>query len=426
MILFLYNLLFPLVLLCFVPGIVYKLLTRGGHKKSFGERFGFFSKEAKERLAKLSHPIWIHAVSVGETQLAIDFIKRWLASDPSRQIVLSTTTTTGQELARSKAPSSVPVIFCPLDFSLAVGATLRLVRPSLLVIFETELWPNLITMTRRRGAKVVLVNARMSDRSHKGYLRAAWFLRPFLKDISLVCAQTDVDVQRYASVCPGLRIERTGTMKFDQPLPDKLPVVELDGVFGAAPRMVLLGASTHPGEERFMALTFLALKREFQSLRLIIVPRHAERGAEIAATLKELGIAYLRRSSGERQGGGSVDCLLADTTGELMSFFAAADIVVMGKSLAGNEGGHNVIEPALLGKPVVSGWGMTNFRFVRDALVAKDALVTVPSDSELEGALGRLLRSPEERQRIGGNARNAILEHCGATRKTIELLENIV
>lgn len=421
-----YNLLFPTAFLFFLPGLIFKLIMRGGHKNTYWERFGFFSKDIRGRISRMSNPVWIHAVSVGESQMAVDFIKLWAGMSPGRQFVLSTTTTTGQELARSKVLPSVPVIFCPIDFWPFVAAALRLVRPSMLVIFETELWPNLISMTARSGAKVALVNARMSDHSFKGYRRASWFLRPFMRRISLVCAQTEMDVQRYSGVCPALRIERTGTMKFDQPIPGDLPALELDPVFGGDERVLLLGASTHPGEERLLAQTFLSLRKKVPGLKLALVPRHAERGAEVAGVLKELGVPYLRRSNGERWGAGMADCLLADTTGELMSFIAAADIVVMGKSLAGNTGGHNVIEPALLGKPVVSGWEMVNFRFVRDTLVAKDALVTVKSDSELEAALEALALSPDRRSKIGGDARSAIVEHCGATRRTIEHLEGLL
>ncbi|OGV49879.1 MAG: hypothetical protein A2X49_07480 [Lentisphaerae bacterium GWF2_52_8] len=419
-----YNILFPLAFLAFVPGLLYKLWKRDGHKKSYWERFALFSEEKIKVLRDREGCVWIHAVSVGETMIALALLSEWQKSSPERRFVLSTTTTTAQALAISKAPKNVPVFFCPLDFLPFVSKTISLIRPSMLVIFETEIWPSLILETCHNEAKVALVNARMSDHSVKGYRRMSFFFGPLLSKLSLVAAQSEEDAKRFSSICEGLSPEVSGNMKFDQKLPANMAPIELDACFGKTPRIVLLGASTHPGEERLLTSTFKSLKTRHPELKLILVPRHAERGAEIATELELQNLSFLRRSNGSPSAG-PVDCLLADTTGELLSFIAAADIVVMGKSLAGHDEGHNLIEPALLSKPIVTGAVLKNFRFVLEVLRQKEALVTVSSDAELEESLEKLIATPSRRLELGAKACAAIEEHKGAIIKTIKLLEGL-
>jgi 3-deoxy-D-manno-octulosonic-acid transferase len=215
-----------------------------------------------------------------------------------------------------------------------------------------------------------------------------------------------------------------GNLKFDQSVPQDLQAVDLTEYFGAGEYMVLLGASTHPGEEAVIAQSYKELQKEFDNLRLVLIPRHAERGAEVMETLKKLDITAARRSNNERTAD-TVECLLADTTGEMLKFMKASDVVIMGKSLAGHDEGHNLIEPALLKKPVVTGAVLRNFRFLLQVLTSKNAVRTVADDDELTPALRELFADKEYRSALGQAGFEAISEHAGATIKTLSALDSI-
>ena len=424
---FFYNLFFPLVFLFFLPGLVVKLIRRPGRKKNYPERFAIFSREKKERLKALDHPVWMHAVSVGETNLALTALQAWKKIDPERRFVLSTTTTTAQEIARQKVPDGVEVIFCPIDFLPFVRKTFRLIRPSGLVVFETEIWPNLVRTAKKLGLPTALVNARMSDHSLKGYRRFRMFFAPVLRCFDAICVQTGADRDRYRMIAPDLedRIVVGGNIKFDQRVPENFRIPDLTKIFPSGGSPVIIGASTHSGEEKMIVGAFRKLREQYKGALLILVPRHAERGAEIAELLKSEGMSFLRRSTGERFGEGPVDCLLADTTGELMGFLAASDIVIMGKTLAGNHDGQNIIEPAVLGKAIVCGRELRNFREAMEILRKADAVLTVETEEELRRALYMLSSDPELCVKLGRRAYEAITAHSGAIAKNIELLETL-
>ena len=421
---FLYNLLLPLAFLFFIPGLIIKYRNRGGWKSTFSERFGRFSKARIAELKEYNGAIWIHSVSVGETVIALGFIKRFLERNPEQKFIISTTTTTGQELARTRCPNNTAVIFCPIDFKWMVKRTLDVIKPSQLVIFETEIWPNLLCQANKRGIPVSLVNGRMSDHSSKGYRKARIFFAPVLKRLALISVQTQADKDRYLSVSPAANVVVSGNMKFDQTPPENIESPGLDNYFGASERVVILGASTHPGEEDLIADVCRKLQQEFPALKLVLVPRHAERGADIESALKNKGFSCVRRSQAEKADT-PVDILIADTTGEMFKFINASDIVIMGKSLAGHDEGHNLIEPAILDKPIVTGSVLRNFRFIQQVLQEADAVESVAAASELEDKLKKLISDPEYRTSLGKRAGNAIRQHHGAMDRTIDLLQNL-
>ena len=425
MIRFLYNLFMPVGFLFFVPGLLLKYRNRGGWKSTYAERFGRFSRRRVEELSMFHGAVWIHAVSVGETVVALNLVRALQMRHPGTRVVISTTTTTGQELARRRCPENTAVIFCPIDFPWMVRRTFDVLRPGMLVIFETEIWPNLICEAKRRGVPLVLANGRMSDHSVRGYRRARIFFRPLLAKFDRLLVQSDADAGRYLSVSPEANIRVCGNMKFDQQVPAEISDPGLERCFGPEAVMVILGASTHPGEEELLARCFSELKPEFPGLKLVLVPRHAERGGDVASMLEAHGLSYVRRSLGKSVDS-PVDVLLADTTGELMKFMRCADIVVMGKSLSGHDEGHNLIEPALLGKPIVTGHVLRNFRFLLQVLLDADAVATVTSDSELTPCLRRLLSDPELRAALGGRAAEVIGRHRGATERTVDELESLL
>lgn len=423
----LYNIAFPLAFLFFLPGLLIKLIRRPGTKRNYPERFAVFTKEKKERLKALNHPVWMHAVSVGETNLALTALQAWRKLDPNRRFVLSTTTTTAQEIARKKVPEGVEVIFCPIDFLPFVRKTFDVIRPSGLIIFETEIWPNLIRTAKKRGLPLALVNARMSDHSMRGYRRFRMFFAPLLRYFDAICVQTEADRERYLMVAPDMadRIIVGGNIKFDQRAPENFKLPDLTAVFPPGTSPVIIGASTHPYEEKMIVDAFLQLRGQYSGAALILVPRHAERGTELAEMLKSKNVPFLRRSTGERSREGYVECLLADTTGELMGFIAASDIVVMGKTLAGNHDGQNIIEPAVLGKAIVCGRELCNFREAMNILKKADAVLTVETGEELRKAFYMLSADPEMRNKLGRRAHEAITAHSGAIAKNIELLEKL-
>ncbi|MCK5844221.1 MAG: 3-deoxy-D-manno-octulosonic acid transferase [Victivallales bacterium] len=425
---FLYNLLFPIAFLFFLPGMLLKLIRRGGEKRGFGERFAIFAKTKAKRLEEFKGAVWVHSVSVGETTIALGMIEVWLERSPDMRFVLSTTTTTGQALAHSRAPKNVEVIFCPIDFLPFTRFTVKRLQPSMLVIFETEIWPNLIGVTHSIGVPVVLVNARISDKSAAGYRHFSFFFAPVLRKLSLICAQTELDAERFKAVDETLEPVVCGNMKFDQKPPAKIADVDLTAYFGNEPVRIIMAASTHFGEEKLIAAVFKRLRKSRPDLRLVIVPRHAERGGEISAELNSAGLKLARRSlqSDGAADASPVDVLLADTTGEMLSFIATSAVVVMGKSLAGHKEGHNILEPAILAKPVVTGRELRNFRFVLKTMVEADAVATVADEAELEQALAKLLDDPEAAAALGKRAEAAVAKQKGAIKRTIELCEKLL
>ncbi|MBO5960013.1 MAG: hypothetical protein J6Q65_07810, partial [Lentisphaeria bacterium] len=293
-----YRLLFPVAFLFFVPGLIIKLIRRSGWKKTFAERFGIYSEERKKELADWQGAIWIHAVSVGETNLALTLLKEWNAVNPDRKYIFSTTTTTGQEIARNKAPENVKVIFCPIDSCLIVHRVLNLLKPSAIVIMETELWPNLVLMAKKRGIKLALVNTRISDKSFGGYRRFRFFFAPLLLAFDRILAQTQMDLDRLQIICPALKetASVSGNIKFDQ-MPPKREKFDYASVFGPD-RTVILSCSTHSPEEQLHLSAFKAIRDRFPQTSLTIVPRHAERGAEIEKQILDAGFTCFRRSTG--------------------------------------------------------------------------------------------------------------------------------
>ncbi len=422
---FLYNVCLPFGFLFFVPGLYVKYRNRSGWKGTFGERFGHFSAERIQELTAYHGAVWVHAVSVGEVVVALSMLREWSTLHPERKFILSTTTTTGQELARRQAPENTAVIFCPIDFLWMVRRTLKILKPAMLVIFETEIWPNMVAESRRAGIPVALVNGRMSDHSVRGYRRARVFFRPLLRLFNLLSVQSEVDAERFRSISPEANIVVSGNLKFDQKAPENLPPAEFGRYFGTGEGRILLAASTHSGEEELITETYLQLRADFPGLKLVLVPRHAERGGDIAAMLEAHHVSFARRSR-QAESADPVDVLLADTTGEMLKLMNGADIVIMGKSLAGHDEGHNLIEPALLNKPIVTGHVLRNFRFIHRMLLQENAMLTVTRDAELGAQLRKLLVDDNLRTELGKRAGEVVRRNAGATKRTIEELEKLL
>jgi 3-deoxy-D-manno-octulosonic-acid transferase len=270
---------------------------------------------------------------------------------------------------------------------------------------------------------VALVNGRISDHSCRGYNKFSCFFRPLLAHFNIMMMQSEEDEKRIKSISPDALTLMTGNLKFDQQLPDELGDPGYENYFGKE-KLILLAASTHSGEEALITETFTELKKEFENLKLVLVPRHAERAAEVESVVETFRLSQCRRTAGIPAN--EVDVLIADTTGEMLKLMSGAHVVIMGKSLAGHDEGHNLIEPALLHKPVVTGSVLRNFRVLLKLLVDGRGVVTVAEDKELSGALAELFRSPELRKNYGERGFELVSANRGATARSVAELEKLI
>ncbi len=422
----LYNLLFPILFLFYLPFYLVHIFKRGGLTKEYWQRFGFFDKETRKRLAALDNKVWIHAVSVGESVAAVTLIRAWQKAHPEDNIVFTCSTSTAFDTIRKKKLEGVTALYCPIDFWWAVRTALKVIAPHTLIIFEVEIWPNLIRQAAKRGIKVCLVNGRMSDKSSQGYAKWGCFFKPIFACFRAICVQTEEDAKRVERVTGNRnRIYVCDTMKFDQ-VPDVGAAdvtTVLDEAFGKGPRLTFVVGSTHPGEEELVADAFIALKPKFPQLKMVLVPRHCERAGEVSQLLTAKGLTW-KLLKNQESPVSNVDVLLVNTTGELMNYYGAADIAYVGKSMAGQEGGHNIIEPAIFGKAIIHGPHMENFRAVAAIFKERNASVEIPDEASFTPMLDKLLANPAELKALGDRARATVDRYRGAIDRTITAIDN--
>ena len=427
MIRLLYNLLYPLGLLLFLPGQISKLLRRGNYRHGFGQRFGVYDRDVQARLA--SHRCtWIHAVSVGEVAIALKLSAKLKELDPEFFCVLTTTTTTGFAFATQEAGEGMEVLYSPLDFWPIMRRAYAVIRPIRVVLVEAEVWPNLAAEARGRGLPLALVNARLSQRSERRFRRFLFLVAPTFRCLDLVCVQEPEDIERWIALgVPRERIHHVGSIKYDPAdvrLSSDLPLEVLRGLGIDRDSPILFGGSTHAGEEEILGEIFQRLRADFPAFTLIIAPRHVERAREIRARLEQLGLNVCLRSEAGRARSAAPDCLLLDTTGELQHWYAVATIVFVGKSLTAR-GGQNPVEPIFAGKPVLFGPHMENFSALAEALVANKAAVQVRDPNSLQQQIAWLLRDREAALHMVANAQAVLARHSGATARTAALLLNL-
>ncbi len=428
MIRFIYNLFWPIGLLFFLPSYLVKMIRRGGYGEKFGQRLGIYDCEVCVRLSK-QKPTWLHAVSVGEVNVALKLANSLRALEPALHCVLTTTTTTGFALANKNAPAWIEVIYTPLDYWPIMRRAFAVIRPTRIVLVEAEVWPNLVALAHERRIPTILVNARLSPRSERRFRRFRFFVAPTFRLLDLVCSQEPDDVDRWVAIGVARdRIRAVGSIKYDPNGRDQRPEAQetarTTGVSDAnRQRPVLFGGSTHRGEEEILARVFLRLRQQFSSLRLFIAPRHVERLREIRAQLAALPLRVALASEVVRQlpDESDADCILLDTTGELQRWYGIATIVFVGKSLTA-QGGQNPVEPIMAGKPVVFGPHMENFATLAKALVLKKGAIQVRDADSLEMTIAGLLRDGDARERLLENARDVLNKHHGATARAAALI----
>lgn len=424
-----------------LPNYLRRMVRRGNYRRHFWQRLGRYSTEDRARLSALPSPVWVQAVSVGEMLVALKLIAAMRTRRPGLALVLSTTTTTGFQLARERAPEGVQVIYTPIDLRFAVRKAFDLLRPGEVVIVDGGLWPNQLLEARRQNVTVTLANARLSPRSERRFRRFRFFAESMFGLLDRVCVTEAGDIERWQSLGVARdRITNTGSIKFDDapPVHDSAEAMARAQAKGAhdtpqaslrrlhvrddAP--VLLGGSTHPGEEILLAKVFLGLRISFPDLLLIIAPRHVERAREILADLQPLNLRIVARSSMEAEQASfplPPDVFLLDTTGELNAWYTAGTVVFIGKSLAA-AGGQNPAEPIAAGRPVLFGPHMENFESLVAQLLAAQATIQIQNTAELQEKAAFLLADGDERRQMAERARQLLLTHQGAARRTAELL----
>ena len=420
---FLYNIVFPMAVLLMLPSFLLRMIRRGKYRHKFGQRFGIYSPGVRERIAGTGR-VWLHAVSVGEVNIALKLIQALRDADPSLVFILSTTTSTGFKLAASRKSPWLEPIYNPLDFLPVVRRVMQTIRPRALILVEAEVWPNVVCEARRLGAKAVLVNARLSPRSEKRFHAARMIAAPLFNQLDALYLQEPEDIARWTSL--GVRQDKlhvTGSIKFDdsaaaaRPIRNFRPVLDALGVPVDAP--VLLGGSTFEGEEEILARVFLQLRKSRPDLFLILVPRHHERGDAVARQMERLGLKVARRTQSDQHT--RPDILLVDTTGELVSWYLCATVVFMGKSLC-DRGGQNPAEPLAAGVPVVFGPHMRNFASLVQGLLRNQAAMEISDEATLQVAVESLLSSPEKRNAMVRRGVKCLEIHRGATDRTVSLL----
>jgi 3-deoxy-D-manno-octulosonic-acid transferase len=426
MIRFIYNLLWPIGLLFFLPGYLMKMVRRGGYRKKFGQRLGIYDRELRARLSQSrgKRPTWLHAVSVGEVIIALKLAQQLRTLEPDVPCVLTTTTTTGFALANKNAPPWIEVMYTPLDFWPVMRRAFSTIHPAKIVLVEAEIWPNLAGKAHAQRIPLVLVNARLSPRSERRFRRFRFFVAPTFRLLDLICVQERDDVDRWTTLgVERSQINYTGSIKYDPiGLDDRADIDEAGGLAAVNPeRPVLFGGSTHRGEEEILAKIFARLRQKFPSLCLFIAPRHVERVREIRAKLEALPLHVRLASEVMNHRKAEVDCVLLDTTGDLRRWYSIATLVFIGKSMTAH-GGQNPVEPIMARRPVVFGPHMENFVTLAGTLVSKKGAIQVHDAESLEAAIENLLGDVEARQRLVQNAREVLDQHRGATVRTAALI----
>jgi 3-deoxy-D-manno-octulosonic-acid transferase len=430
----LYSLIYIIALTFLFPFEYFKR-EKDLRKRWLREKFGFFTS------LFILHPpsfIWIHAVSVGEVIAATPLLKSLRKRYPSKEIILSTITDTGQKVAKERAPGGTVVVYLPFDIAFIFKSLFKKIKPEILIVIETELWPNLLRVFKENNVPVILLNGRISEKSFKGYRRISFFMRRVLSYVDFFGMQNEVYADRIKSLVANnsSRIANLGNFKFDT-----TPSSHIPDWAGEIKHPVIIAGSTHEGEEEFISSVYLELKKDFPDLNLIIAPRHPERFKLVGDMLKSKGISFIKRSEFRTsnppvpplakggEGGFSElqtfagTIILLDTVGELSAVYGVSDITIIGKSFKGY-GGQNPFEPAFWGKPILCGPHMENFPVIQDFYKAGAA--TEVKEEELYLKLRELLTMPEKAKDIGLKAQELYRKNSGAVEEAMKVIERYI
>jgi len=424
-----YSIFSLLGLLLVSPYFLYQAVRYKKYVGSLSQRLGYLPITLN---VDGEHSIWIHAVSVGEALTAKALIADLRAQYPRLRLFLSTTTIAGQQVAKKNLQQVDAVFYFPFDWGFAVRRVLNIVKPRMFVMMETEIWPNLLRECRTRGIKTVIINGRISARSYPRYRLVRPLFRRVLADIDRFCMQSDESARRILDLgADPARVTVTGSLKFDS-LPAAVPSSHgrprelVLRHFRLSPsRVVVVAGSTMRPEDSVVLRAFARVKSLAPGALLIIAPRQRERFAEVEKLALEDGFSVSRRSNLPIDGEPRTDVVILDTFGELAHVYQLATVVFVGGSLA-DYGGHNILEPAVFGKPIVVGPHMHNFREITDTFLANHAVVQIRTDRELEEELRNLVTDPVRRARLGAAARALVEANRGATDKTMRVVSDLL
>jgi len=418
----LYSILLTLLLILVSPYFLLRSLFQERFRKALLQRMGFFKGPSFKR------PIWVHAASVGEVFCSLPLLKKIRKEFPHSKIVLTTITSTGNETAKTRAPEADRVLFLPIDHPLILRRSINKIHPSILLIAETELWPNLLRSCGKRRIPVVLFNGRISQRSFRRYIRFKFFFKECLRNISLFLMQTEEDRKRIIEIGgESQKTRTTGNLKFDQIIPfftqeAKTEIAKTLGLDGT--EKILIAGSTHSGEEEILVGLYKELKGMTPHLVLVLAPRHLERLEEVEGILRKESIPWSRKTAlsigadqpSDRKAPGVI---LLDTMGELMGIYSLGTLVFVGGSLV-PIGGHNPLEPLFFEKCVLFGPHMFNFLEISDRLIEAGGAIQVSGKEDLFSQMKRLLIDEVAREEVGKKGHQFLQKHQGATERMFE------
>jgi 3-deoxy-D-manno-octulosonic-acid transferase len=424
---FIYSLLYTITLLCAAPWYLWRYRDSRQLGAWLRERLGWLPARFQQ---KTTGAIWVHAVSVGETLAAASLVRELRNRFPERPIFMSHVTPTGRAAGEKSIPWVDGRFYLPFDWKFAVRRVLRLLRPQALLILETELWPNLILEAHRAGTKVLIANARLSDRSSRGYARAPFLVRRLLEGVDAILAQSERDARRFRALgAPPGRVVTAGNIKFDA-APPAISQLARDcrqALLQLERTPAVIAASTMPGEEPLLLNAWQQIIKAFPRAFLILAPRHPPRAGQVQELLEASDLKTVRRtalpSTGMEQALQGADVLILDTVGELAGLFSIADLVVMGGTFVPT-GGHNLIEPSRFGVPVIFGPSMHNFRDIATLFLGAQAGVQVKDSASLARTATALLRASDQRALIGRAAEQLVRENTGATRRILAAVQS--
>ena len=408
----LYDLVFAAVFPFLLPGFLLRMARRGGYAARMWDRFGLYPPDVMAKLSSPGKPfVWVHAVSVGEVQVAGQLMREWRKAEPGARFCFSTTSSTGWRMAEREVAEGDVLMYNPLDFPSFVKSAFAVIRPRAVVLAESEIWPCFIRRCKAKKIPLFLANARMSDRSAPRYRKAKWFFGEVFSSFSRIFAQSDLDRERFvAAGADPQSVAVTGSFKFDVARRNEAKERELREWIGEGD--ILLGGSTWPGEDEILLGIYSRLPQK-SGVKLVIAPRHFEKADAVEANIRKAGFKCARRSRGDAAEEGAV--YLADTTGELMGLYGIAAAVFVGKSISAH-GSQNMIEPCLCGKPVAVGPNTENFRPVMSDLLAAQAIEQVSGAEELEATVRRWFAEGDgglgERASKAVEARRGVVARC--------------
>ena len=427
---FLYNILLAFAAVFLLPYYAAKIVLTGKYRRSIGPKFGFPAADGLEGING-SPRIWVHAVSVGEVTAAAPIVAALRERFPLAAIVLSTSTETGQEMARKTVEGATAFIYFPLDIPCVIRRVLNRVRPDIVVPVETEVWPNFIRLCGERGVKVVMVNGRLSPRSFRGYKKTRFFWKETLRNIDEIGTISETDAVRFRALgADPAKVRVIGNAKYDSLAARALPALreEIAGKLNIpSDAQVFVAGSTHEGEERVVLSVWRRLLMEYPGLLLILVPRHVERGGEALSLLKEEGFSDCITMSEIARGKRRKDerIIVVDKIGELFSIYSLATIVYCGGSLV-PKGGQNILEPASWGKVVFYGPSMEDFVDEKESLEAAGAGFQVAGEMELFEGIQTLMKDPRSLEERGDRGKAVVASNRGASGRYAEMVAEVL